>query len=321
MNMTIYKLEKWYFDFLTPRQDFFFFYFARIRFYSFLDERIYLTLKTSEVKSSYSKSLKIKSIPSNTGQERKMITSEYGTIELNKAKSEIRLDLNDALIVLDYKFSDYHSSKGRLTIDKNSRHRITWTPLTIDAQVSGYIRTPAGILKVQQNNGYIDYMNSTIFPTQNPVCQLFWGRFQYRGGELAFTCAFGRQSRQRWCKLFIKVFDDYIELDQVELLTGSWIFSDKLDLNYPSFYKIIGRSLDLHIEILIENSIPLSESFFVDRETTANLLLYKLYRYLSLNPRGIKFLSCIHINLNQHGEKYETELIKGITEYVAFGRV
>jgi hypothetical protein len=318
--MKIYKLEKWYFDFLTPDNDFFFFYFARIRFFSYWDERIYLTLKTVRTKSTFNKSLKIKSIQFNPGQDRLVIKSEFGLIELNKTMSLIQLNINDTVIALNFRYSDYHSIRDRLTINKNSRHLITWMPITINARVSGNIQAPAGNLKVAQSDGYIDYMNSTIFPAQNPVYRLFWGRAHYSGGELAFTCAYGRQPQERWCKLYIMIMNEYIELDQVDLLTSSWNFSENLSLEYPTFYKIIGRSSDLHLEIQIENNSPLSESFFIDREFTASGALYKLYQYLALNPRGIKFLSRFHVESNRMRTKQEMVSVYGITEYVVFDR-
>ena len=317
-QINIYKLEKWYFDFLSPDHDFFFFYFARVWFCSYRLEQIYLYLKTFKDKYSFKESLKIKSTDSAPDTTQRAIKFNQGQLQFNASQISVQVDFNKILTSLNFKYSDNRFSGDSLNINKDTGHRISWIPLTLNAEVSGEIQTPERNLKVRQFHGYIDYLTSTILPFQNPVRQLFWGRMQFPGGGLSFTCALGQQPQQRWCKIYMKIKDEYIELNEFDLLPSNWIFSQNLRLHYPANYTITGRSANLHIEIQVENIHSLSELFFIESDGTGCSALYKFSRHLTLNPRGIKFLSRFHFRLEQNQNKEAIGPVIGITEYVVF---
>jgi hypothetical protein len=316
--MKIYQLEKWYFDLLTSDHDFFFFYYARIRFGMYQNEQINWTFKSGTAQNAFSRSLLIHSSLSESGPGQKVIRFKQGRLELKKEECSILLNSEDTALDLNFIFSPGPPTGDALVIRQKLNNKITWIPLAIRTAVAGKIQIPPSQLSMNACCGYVDYMNSTIFPRYVPVRQLFWGRFHFAGGEIAFTCALGPQPEQKWSKIFSKTPEGYSEFSEVDVNINSRSYSEYLKLDYPSAYTMTGRSSGLVVEIQIDTIQSLVESYFIDRRFTAPVFLYHLYRYVSLNPRGIKFLSTCRINLKKSEEKLEINNTHGVTEYVVF---
>ena len=318
--MTIFRLEKWYFDLLTPDQDFIFFYFTRIKLFSYSDERFYFKIISPKFKPTFHASLKLKPNRNNSGPDQKLIQSEWGSIELNKSDCTIQLDLIPTSILLNFKFIDSSPVTTSLYISKDPWHMISWKPIATTATISGSITSPSVHMKLQNASGYIDYVSSTIFPFQVPVRELFWGRIHNPDHNISFTAAFAPGSHRNWSKLFITLVNEHYEMNDLQIMVTRWTYSDDLGIKYPAVYQISGWTGGVRIDISIENDTVLIESSFIDRNDISNQIVFKLYRSLSLNPRGIKFLSRINLRINHHGELRDIKDLRAVTEYVIFGQ-
>jgi hypothetical protein len=317
--MMVYKLEKWYFDLLTPDQDFIFFYFTRVKLFSYSDERFYLNIISPKFKPTFHASLNLKPNRNNSGPDQKLIQSEWGSIELNKSDCSIRLDLIPTAILLNYKFIDFSRVTTSLYIRKDPRHMISWKPIATTATISGSISTPSLDLNLQNASGYIDYVTSTIFPFQVPVRELFWGRIHHPDHSISFTAAFAAGSHRDWSKLFMTLVNEHYEMDDLQITVDRWSYSDALGIKYPAVYQISGGTGGVRIDISVENDRVLIESPFIDQNDISNPIQFKLYQAISLNPRGIKFLSRIDLRIDIHGRQKEVKDLRAVTEYVRFG--
>jgi hypothetical protein len=108
------------------------------------------------------------------------------------------------------------------------------------------------------------------------------------------------------------------EIDEIAVKMNETQTSEHLQINYPVSYEIQGKKDGLNITIQIKHLQEAAISTFVDQKEIKNGLQHRLIRYLSKNPRGIKFFSKASIVIESSNGKQKIEDVIFVDEYVEF---
>jgi hypothetical protein len=313
-----YYLKKWYFDIQTERNEYIFFYCAFGRLLGFDIRAFNINFNRLGNNHIISKSIPIR-FPKDlsiTNQPSKLDIG-VGKIIFNYSAFSVDIISNDVKCNLNFTLPS-NNSFIPMAIPGSEKKKINWNPLSLNSRVSGKIEIENDALILNDAQGYIDYLFSTVFPLQAPVHILYWGRIHLAEMDITYTIAIGVPPEQKWCKMFIQMKDSVFEITNLIISTSQVNFSEQLHLTYPSEYEIRGTLHDINIAIQIKHLQEAAHSTFVDHQEMNHKLQSHLTRYLSKNPRGIKFFSQANLQIEITHKKETFNDVLFIDEYVEF---
>lgn len=316
--MTGYFLKKWYFDIQTSENEYIFFYCAFVHLLGynictfnmnssqFGNEQIF----SKSLSIPFLKDLTIESVPA-------VLDLGCGKIEFGHSAITMLIESTDIFCDLHYSIPTAYAL-APLFIQLTEKKKILWQPLNLNSHVSGLVRLGGKEFGLSHAVGYIDYLFSNIFPLQTPVHILLWGRIHHDLIDITYTIAIGSPPERRWCKLFVQRENIISEIDDLIVRMEETRMSGHLQINYPVAYEIRGKKDDLNIHIQVKHLQEAVRSTFVDQKEMKNGFQYNLIRYLSKNPRGIKFFSMASIVVESLTKRQKIDDVIFIDEFVEF---
>jgi hypothetical protein len=309
-------LEKWYLDVLTQDQTFIFAYLAVIRFLGRTYARLSVSLARPG-KSGITRSFTLKPVGYVSGQSLTRLGTSNGILETGSGLCRLGVAFPKFELQLEHACSaptDFGTQP--LTISRDRRHHIDWHPIILDARVSGRLRLDAEEIEFDGCPGYVDYLWSDVLPPQNPVQELHWGRIHTPECSLTYSHAQG--SSGKWSRLYARLNDVDVALDDVRLTTQGADPSPALGLAYPGQVDLQAESETAQVSVRLRHSAIAVESGFMDDVNAG--LLHGLVRTITKNPRGSKFFARADVRLEHQGTRLELSAVPCINEYVRFGR-
>jgi len=317
--MKIFKFEKWYFDILTPQNDYIFFYYTITKLLkyniSFFNLNLIPFKPSGLIDRTYNINTKLKIKKTNNNS----VSTDKGEIVIDKLGCKINLTLNGIKIRLTthpYPIQDVVWSY--LTINSKNHQFIKWSPLFLKSRFSGEFVLENNTISIDNYFGYADYLFSNYFPWKVPVKTMFWGRIHHNIYDLTFAYSENQKLVQKWCKMIIRL-DNYIyQMDDFIIVSKDYDYSNELGIMYPGSYKLYGKNNLITVELSSRHIKIADESTFIDLPVRLGNLQGKFLKYLSKEPKGLKFFSKAVVKINCRGSSYVFEDEFFIDEYVVF---
>ena len=315
--MTIFQLQKQYFDILTQDGIYMFFYLARMVFSGVRSAQFHFSLSTKDGKEKKSRTFSI-GITKAMMQNKDSNFEALGiSIIVNKQNANIQVELDDLYLNLDYNQVLFKAHNG-LSIQMSRNSSLLWMPRCIQCNVDGITRLAGRKYTINNQLGYIDSLTSTILPPFAPARQVLWARVH--GPEIAFTFSHivGAKANITWSKLYVQ------HNDQLYIFVDLKLFVMKKEENTdwggvcPLSYKICGVSGHASVQICIEHQTIASSDRFEKGTGFRSGWLNKIIRMLTRDPWGLKFYSLASIEFNIADESILEEKILCIAEWVIF---
>jgi hypothetical protein len=312
--MKLFRLEKWYFDFLTPNREFVFCYLGHFDLINNSVTRFNLSIAHPDGSPGVSYQHPLKIERQTTGAASRFIETDHGTVSIRLCECRLHLTFPNVLVNLRYQ-ADLPGRFQPLFISRNRKNKITWFPLMMPGRVSGQVMLNDSEINISNLGGYIDYLSSDVFPLQTPVRFLYWGRFLNPACTLTYTVAQG--INRQWTELIIKMEDTTYALTDLALEVMEEALSPESGLRYPKVYRLKGTKNGERATITVTNLKSAIEASFFDSEAG---LSRRFFEYISKNPKGIKFFARADITLERAGSRFQLLDVPGISEFVQFRR-
>jgi len=291
----MFRLRKWYFDFLTPAGEYAYVYFAYITIAG-------RTLRSLTVHVAH---------PGGSPVTRSFLIDrhdEHGAgmtdCALGLPCGGIRIGGHDC--ALDFQKGDcrvrlaYASGTGTpetpVEIVTGRKSRIAWTPVALRYAVSGQVALGDTVVDPGGAGGYADALESTCLPPIVPVHMLYWGRAHHATFDLTYTHAVGRGGRIVCSRFYLQnggaaqcgplAFEG--DSPRPGASAGAPIVGD---------YVISGSAGSGHVSARVHRMRAVQESGFIDQQDVRSPLLRGLLRLCTRDPRGAKYLSRAAVSL------------------------
>ena len=275
----MYILKKWYFDFLTPANEYAFVYFATVRFAGRTWRSLTVHLARPGQEPAVTRSLTPDVHEERTG-DRHCDRIRVPDGELKISKDACSLDFSGAGCSVDLRFSSGSGVPLRpLRVPAPGGAHILWTPIGLQYRVSGVLTIDGITLAPSEANGYVDYMECTALPPLVPVRSLSWGRLHHPGLEMVYVRAENRAGRQSWSKLFLREGSLVAENDECAIATTQDGY----------ILRSSGDTGTLRVEV--RRSSIVQQSSFIDQQEITSSPVRSLLKLLTRHPRSTKFLS------------------------------
>lgn len=316
--MGLIEMEKWYFDILTPNNDFVVLYFAYVRFACYFEGRFTIQIAPRDHQPVISRTMVIPILAQcTTAWNGSGLSTPFKQITMKESTTRVEMKTAQMTVDLDYgalTFIDF--SKDRLIID--GKGTAEWQPLHLRSRVSGTIRLEGRAFKFDECDGYIDHVRSTIFPPRPPIKELYWGRIHHDRFDLTFAYATGRSGGKRWSRIFAAIGKEALVINGFTLTAENRCHSMPLDIEYPAACAIESRAGSVDVTIRIENLHNAIESRFIDQQELGKGTKYRFYKWVSRNPRGIKFIGQSRVHLAYRDDIVQVDNVLCVYEYVLF---
>ena len=310
-----FGFEKWYFDFALPTGEVIFFFLAATRILGRRDLRLSLTV-SSPREAPVHRSANLGQPAGGQPASCAGLLRGFGQ-GLSPAASEIPFRFSGKDLEVDLVFVRHPESRpaARSMVIRRGGRRIRWEPVHGRSLVRGTVRAAGRTWRAEGDNGYIDRLNSDIFPLFTPVRTLYWGRLHQTAGSLVFAVI----PRPRPAALLTWESErGRLEFDTAEVVERGPRVSATLGLAYPSAYTLtaVGGSGSLRLDV--ENSVTAVETGFIADEGLPSGLESRALAFLARNPRGIKFFSRGRGRVEEPGRTVQIEDAGFFSEYVKF---
>jgi len=325
--MPFFTLQKWYFDILDGENRYVLFYIAR----AILAGRTqaFLNLSTARLGDEHSDSACVFLDSRETFWGSDAVTMKCGEIRWTPEATTVRFDSRDLIVHLRYSrpLQDF-SEKSTLVIPAPFRSRTVWTPEAIRCLVDGEVSVSNRRYAFRKQNGYIDRLDSNVFPLLSPVRTLLWGRMHSGSMALTFTVAGGE--RNTWGKMILHLggrthrfedprMEEGLSKNSRPLMPSSSKHEQSwFSLPRPDGYKLSAHDSEMEIVLSVERLRHAVVSDFVEDQRMANPFLKTVYRSISRNPKGIKFFSKASLTVAGRTVRREFKDVLCIDEFVRF---
>lgn len=311
----MYKLKKWYFDFLTPEHDFVFVYFACVQLFGRSMRSLTIHVARPRTEFSTTRSFTPDDHEERTdGGFRRLIKLPGGKISFDERSCSILYAGKGCSLDLQYA-GDGASLTNPVMIETGGRSHVLWQPLRLRYAVSGTVSAGGQQLTVKNSSGYGDFLESTYLPPVVPVRTLFWGRLHHPGLDLVYIHAAPRSSQRNWSRLIVRSDGALAEMNNIKILPADDSLHAASERVPPPSYEVVGENSTGRIRLKIHHILPVQESSFIDQQEIASPVARSILRLLTRNPRSTKFLSRADLVLETgKTQKVETN-IPMIDEY------
>jgi hypothetical protein len=291
----MYRLQKWYFDFLTPQNDFVFVYLACVRLAGMSLRSVAAHLARPDRGMARSHTIPISRCESRSdGAARFALCWPGGRIESQGGQWLLDFHTNSCSVKLEYRAT----SGANLTpvlIHTGARSRIVWQPLGLNYSVSGSVLVGGEQLDPQGARGYVDYLESTCLPWRVPVHSLCWGRLNHPELDLVYTHAAAGNGGRSWSGLSGRAGDLSFQCDQISLQLPphhqSGLPTSEKD------YALSAKGCSSRVHLRVSRKTALQAGGFIDQHDSLSRPARALLRLLARNPRSTKYLAQVDVDL------------------------
>ncbi len=318
--MAPWELVKWYFDFVTPEQEYVF---------AYLGQASLLGVGTGELQACVVRlgdggpRVADHVLPrSRCGSSDGAVSGPAGTIRFTERGASISLAAGDTRLDLHYTATARGHPRelviGRSHGGANPDHgpTVRWVPTVPDAVVTGEVRLSGRRISVHSAPGYADRLTSHVLPPLVPVSELFWGRIAGSEHPLCFSVVDGVRPGERWTRLVLLERDRIRELEVTRLAVGAWDGGGPD--RHPRGYELEAVGGGVRVLVAVEHLETAIESEFPGPEVTSHVAAPVL-RLLTRHPRGAKFFGRAAVTI-EHAGTVVHEDAPIIDEHVRFGR-
>jgi hypothetical protein len=148
----LFRLRKWYFDFLTPGFDYCFIYFADVSILGATFRSLTLHLARRDKEPPVTKSIALGHCEERVvGETDRAFRFHAGSITISQ--DNCTLDVSDSSCSLHLKYARSHRADGNpVIIGTGGKRRILWQPLQMRCRVSGTVVIDGETLKVSSTS-------------------------------------------------------------------------------------------------------------------------------------------------------------------------
>ncbi|MBN1996027.1 hypothetical protein JW935_00660 [candidate division KSB1 bacterium] len=219
--MASYRFQKWYFDLVTDNGEYIFGYFVLLFFKRF--QRKGFTLVRAAPGAT---PIKITKELSGTILRNDapfvQLEGKNWRFEITQTGAFIHVPLDDISLSFVTTGSVHGFDKMKpLTLTGFKGSALHWTPLLVHAPVKGGLNTVNKNIKFKCLPGYVDYVDSGIFPLFVPVRKLYWGRIYSPKLDVVYTLFFDAKN-QIHANVIVKK-----RMEFTSFLIREWKFSKK----------------------------------------------------------------------------------------------
>jgi hypothetical protein len=278
----IYRLRKWYCDFLTSGLDYCFVYYADVSLFG-------------------------ATFPSLTVHIARAGTISDGQCSVDVAGSGLSVHL---------RFVSAAGLQGLpVEIRNGDQKRIVWKPLHLKSRVSGSIVVGEETVEGIRCDGYVDYLESTFLPPVVPVRTLYWGRLHHPELDLVFMRAGSGPEGPAWSRMSIhsgKSLTEWEDIQIVNMLDPLEPASRAVSLGGYYIHASNG-SRRAHLEV--RHVAPVQVSSFIDHQEVKVAALRYILKKLTRDPRSTKWLSYADVVLEDPGSTLRITNVPMIDEF------
>jgi hypothetical protein len=294
----IYRLRKWYFDFLTPGLDYCFVYFADVRILTakFRSLTVHLA-RPGRVPAT--KSLPVghchEDVHSETARSFRL---SCGGIELGENSCAIDVSGPGCSVHLTYEGLRGFEGKP-VVIRTGGRSKIVWRPLQMRYRVSGSVVIDGEAVEVPGFDGYVDYLESSYLPPVLPVRTLHWGRLHHDGLDLVYMRAGDGTGRTAWSRLSAHAGDSVTECHELAITSGP--AQGGPESLSSGGYEAEAACGSGRVHMKVRHAAAVQESSFIDHQNLKSGAVRYVLKKLTRDPRSTKWLSTADVVLERGG--------------------
>jgi hypothetical protein len=284
-----YRLRKWYCDFLTPRLEYCFLYYAEVRILGKTFRSCTLHRAVPGGTPPVTRTIPVEfAEEEHRGETALSVRFTGGRIVLSRGIGTI--DLSGGGTILHLQFVPHVAfGSAPVVIQKRRSPHILWTPLHLRDTVAGSLAIDGVVTEAKGCAGYIDYLESTFLPPLVPVRTLHWGRLHHPEADLVYMRAAAEGGRPVWSRALVRAGGS----------TGDWEQIDIIPLEGGG-YTLSGSTLSGRIGLTVRHSAAVQEGGFVDHLKFRSPILRSVVKKVTRNPRSTKWLSYADLTL-EHG--------------------
>jgi hypothetical protein len=310
--MKPFSLEKWYYDFLSPSGEYFYFYYVIVEVFGLRKAQMEMLL----FDSSGIPELFTFSVPCANPRKHDLVKiiniPGYGEIRAAPNVHSIKIDTVDHAIDVTFVPNTINDAEP-LIIPVGNKRKIFWKPIIIRADVEGTVRFSSKTLAVKNTFGYADYLSSDVLPYLSPERRLYWGRFHTPEASVVYTHVETAN---------IEKSDSVVYL-QTKNKTFSTINGMDLKLIAEPYGKEMKIQCGLDSNRLsaeIHSHDPVVMHDFGINNNRHGGLFRTIVNLIAGSTRGTKYISLADIEILSEGNEISFKDIQGISEFVEFLR-
>ncbi len=314
----LFGYTKYFFDILSEEMDYLVLFISVIRIGKIYNSFIQIHLRESDHSDSYKPLLSSRGRLKYVEYQSNTIIFKEGTIDFGK--DVVMICLKTSSIIGDLEYKAVHPEANSFDpFDIRSRGKpvLSWIPVQIKGSVTGNISFNGKQMNYSNAGGYIDEVRTSALPLSLKMKKLLWGRLHNEQIDLTYSCLISRIGRSE-SMLILRFRNEVIQLTDFKLLTSGEIFNDDLKIVYPGKLILTANNINLSVIIGISDPRELILNDFMDPGDQYNRVFSGIVRWISGNPRGIKFLSRADISLDDGHDKSVFRDLPMISEYVSF---
>lgn len=316
--MKFYEFRKWFFDVSGGPDDYLILFFTQLKLGK--NYRTYFQTHGSRRSPARSFNPYISCIRTlgRKGNDAGVLFFDEGEIRFENGNCSISLEFEDCKVSLMYSTEKIRWPESSVHLVNQKNGFIDWVPLIPRGTVTGSIKTNGELMVFNDAQGYSDEVLSTILPWKVPACQLHWGRLNHEKITLSWSFMMNRGSIPDSSRLYLASTGHYYILENLTFETTQHKKSTSMNLLYADKYIIHGISGDLDIVIEVSNHEEMIINDFMDYSNEYGKMAAGILRWISRNPRGIKFGASANIDIRIRDETYRMERVPIVDEHVEF---
>lgn len=319
--MRLFEYKKWFFDVYTSTNVYFIVFITKIDVAG--TTKLYLQVHASNEQESgaYRKTFNLSTKLDLLEYSSDGIVTRQGKIGFSHDKINLSLTNRDFSIDLTYNlpYSSF-SQQSEMSIQGRKKAFLTWKPVFPRATVNGSV--DAGehfIYHFENETGYSDYVQSTFLPLTIPAESLYWGRLHAPETDLTYSIVRGKKGKKQWGNVYAWHKGRLFEFDVHKVECMEYSQSKELKIYYPDKYSIVAKHSEASIEITVYNHRELIINDFIGDAINPGRLALQTLRWITKNPRGIKFIAAADVKMHAPDSVLECSNLPIIDEYNVFG--
>ena len=283
----MYRLQKWFFDLLTPSGEYVYAYVAVVR----LAGREFRSL-TLHVARPVQGLMLTRSIPvvgceqTEDAGEHRVIRLQAGEIVIGGDSCTLEVHDNRCFVNLRYEGCGKDNPMP-VKISTASHHHILWRPLHLKYRVAGAVAVDDQRIGAHGAYGYVDYLECTYLPPGVPVRSLYWGRLHHPDFDLVYMHALGKRGTPAWSGVCGRMCGKQIGGSDLALR----IAAGKRGVGGTDGYELRWGDRGREIVVNVRHVAPVQQGSFIDQQEFRSSAARSILKCLTRNPRGEKYLS------------------------------
>lgn len=315
--MAFYEFKKWFFDVSDGMNDYLILFVSQVK----LGGTYYTTLQMHGAKrvsqSAFQTGISFLQTTHQKTRDRQMMSFDEGEIRFQNWDCRIRLDFEKCRISLDYR-SESPDWPETAALYTHGRASLDWLPLILHGKVSGSVLTNGEEMTFDQAPGYCDEVISTFKPWKVPLSRLYWGRLHHDDINLTFSILQDSKTLINISRLYMDINGNHYVLDGLDIDILNRAKSGLMKFSFPDQYVIRGKRDDLSIRMEVHGHQEMILNDFMDYKNEYGNLAAGLLRWISRNPKGIKFRAFSNISVQINEKEYVIKNVPFVDEYVEF---